>query len=244
MNVRLVSHTPDPEKVVAIAARQCYSPLGAAELAEGLSDEKVGELIRTILESGHMSPTEHASFTFAIEGVSRALSHQLVRHRIASYSQQSQRYVNEEGFDYVTPPSVAANERARRIFEEQMEQARDAYRELVALVPREDARFILPNACETRLVMTMNCRSLYNFFERRLCERAQWEIRDLARAMLECVRKVAPRLFSWVGPPCEMRGYCPEGKMSCGKVEAASRRLIAAADLAKDNGEAGEAGGE
>lgn len=239
MNVKLISYTPDPERVVAIAARQCYSPLGAAELAEGLSDEKVGELIRTILEAGHLSPTEHVSFTFAIEGVSRALSHQLVRHRIASYSQQSQRYVNEQSFSYVIPPSIAANPRARALFERQMEQIRDAYRELVALVPREDARFILPNACETRLVMTMNCRSLYNFFERRLCERAQWEIRGLARAMLERVREVAPRLFSWVGAPCEMRGYCPEGKMSCGKVEATSRRLIAAADLAKDNDEAG-----
>ncbi|MGE5573476.1 MAG: FAD-dependent thymidylate synthase [Bacteroidota bacterium] len=240
MNVMLVSYTPDPERLVAIAARQCYSPLGAAELAEGLSDEKVGDLIRTIIEAGHLSPTEHASFTFTIEGVSRALSHQLVRHRIASYSQQSQRYVNEQGFDYVVPPSVAANEQARRLFEEQMERARDAYRALVELVPREDARFVLPNACGTRLVVTMNCRSLYNFFERRLCERAQWEIRDLARAMLERVREVAPRLFSWVGPPCEMRGYCPEGKMSCGRIESVSRRLIAATDVAEDNGEAGE----
>ncbi|MCR4402629.1 MAG: FAD-dependent thymidylate synthase [Firmicutes bacterium] len=234
MNVVLVSYTPDPERVVAVAARQCYSPLGAAELAEGLSDEKVGELIRTIIEAGHLSPTEHASFTFAIEGVSRALSHQLVRHRIASYSQQSQRYVSERGFGYVTPPSIAADPRARAIFERQMEHARDAYRELVALVPREDARFVLPNACETRLVMTMNCRSLYNFFERRLCERAQWEIRELAREMLRRVRDVAPRLFSWVGPPCEMRGYCPEGKMSCGRAEGTSRCLIAAADLVKD----------
>ncbi|MGE5584169.1 MAG: FAD-dependent thymidylate synthase [Bacillota bacterium] len=240
MNVMLVSYTPDPERLVAIAARQCYSPLGAAELAEGLSDEKVGDLIRTIIEAGHLSPTEHASFTFTIEGVSRALSHQLVRHRIASYSQQSQRYVNEQGFDYVVPPSVAANEQARRLFEEQMERARDAYRALVELVPREDARFVLPNACGTRLVVTMNCRSLYNFFERRLCERAQWEIRDLARAMLERVREVAPRLFSWVGPPCEMRGCCPEGKMSCGRIESVSRRLIAATDVAKDNGETGE----
>lgn len=242
MNVVLVSYTPNPERVVAVAARQCYSPLRATELAEGLSDEKVGELIRTIIEAGHLSPTEHASFTFAIEGVSRVLSHQLVRHRIASYSQQSQRYVNEQGFNYVTPPSIAADPRARALFERQMEQARHTYRELAALVPREDARFVLPNACETRLVMTMNCRSLYNFLERRLCERAQWEIRELARAMLERVREVAPRLFAWVGAPCEMKGFCPEGKMSCGKVEGASRRLIAAADLAKDNDGAGAGG--
>ncbi|MGE5593563.1 MAG: FAD-dependent thymidylate synthase [Betaproteobacteria bacterium] len=242
MNVVLISYTPNPERVVAVAARQCYSALEAAELAEGLSDEKVGELIRTILEAGHLSPTEHASFTFAIEGVSRALSHQLVRHRIASYSQQSQRYVNEQAFTYVVPPSVAADPRARALFEQHMERTRETYRELVKLVPREDARFVLPNACETRLVMTMNCRSLYNFFERRLCERAQWEIRELAQKMLERVREVAPRLFSSVGPPCEMRGYCPEGKMSCGRVEQASRRLIAAADVAKNSSGAGADG--
>jgi len=231
---------------VAIAARQCYSPLGAMQLAEGLSDQKVGDLIRTLLEAGHLSTTEHVTFTFAIEGVSRALSHQLVRHRIASYSQQSQRYVDENGFAYVMPPSVAENPGARELFERQMEQVRETYRELAAMVPREDARYVLPNACETRLVMTMNCRSLYNFFERRLCERAQWEIRGLARAMLDLVKEVAPRLFSWVGAPCEMRGYCPEGKMSCGKVEIVARRLIAATGSAKDKDKNrdGEAEGE
>lgn len=243
MNVRLLSYTPDPERVVAMAARQCYVPLGAAELAQDLSDGKVGDLIRTILDAGHLSPTEHASFTFAIEGVSRALSHQLVRHRIASYSQQSQRYVGEESFAYVVPPSVAAIPEARAVFERQMEQARKAYAELAAVVPREDARFVLPNACETRLVMTMNCRSLYNFFERRLCERAQWEIRALARAMLDIVREVAPRLFSWVGTPCEMRGHCPEGRMSCGRVRTVQDRLAAASKAGAAGGK-GEAEGE
>ncbi len=223
MIVTLLSHTPDPERVVAMAARQCYSPLGVTELEKNLSDEKVGELIQKILEAGHLSPTEHASFTFGIEGVSRALSHQLVRHRIASYSQQSQRYVDEARFEYVVPPTIAAIPGALELFERQVEEARKAYAELAAIVPREDARYVLPNACATRLVVTMNCRSLYNFFELRLCERAQWEIRALARAMLDLVREAAPRLFSRVGPPCEVRGHCPEGRMSCGRAPAAPR---------------------
>ncbi|HXL03822.1 MAG: FAD-dependent thymidylate synthase [Firmicutes bacterium] len=223
MEVSLISYTPEPEMTVAIAARRCYSALESGELASGLSEEDAKKLINTILEAGHLSPCEHASFTFAIEGVSRSLSHQLVRHRIASYSQQSQRYVLESGFKYVVPPTIADNPKARDLFEKQIEEIRETYWKLTEIVPKEDARYILPNACETKLVMTMNCRSLYNFFERRLCNRAQWEIRRLAQGMLECVQQVAPNLFSWVGSPCEMRGYCPEGKMSCGKINSIIR---------------------
>jgi thymidylate synthase (FAD) len=223
MKVRLISYTPDPEMTVAIAARRCYSALGSSELTCGLSPEEAKKLINTILEAGHISPAEHASFTFAIEGVSRSLSHQLVRHRIASYSQQSQRYVSESSFEYVVPPSIAGNPKALDLYEKRIEEIRETYSKLVEMVPKEDARYILPNACETKLVMTMNCRSLYNFFERRLCYRAQWEIRELAQGMLDCVKQVAPNLFSWVGSPCEMHGYCPEGKMSCGKIKSVSR---------------------
>ncbi|HOB88857.1 MAG TPA: FAD-dependent thymidylate synthase [Bacillota bacterium] len=223
MRVTLLSYTPDPEMTVAIAARRCYSALDSSRLTERLSSEEAKKLINMILEAGHLSPTEHASFTFAIEGVSRSLSHQLVRHRIASYSQQSQRYVSEKGFEYVVPPSIARKPEALDLYEKQIEEIRKTYSKLVEMVPKEDARYILPNACETKLVMTMNCRSLYNFFERRLCNRAQWEIRKLARAMLDCVNEVAPNLFSWVGSPCEMHGYCPEGNMSCGKVKSFSR---------------------
>ncbi len=226
MKVRLVSYTPDPEMTVAVAARRCYSALGSCELTCGLSPEEAKKRIQTILEAGHLSPTEHASFTFAIEGVSRSLSHQLVRHRIASYSQQSQRYVSESGFEYVVPPSIAGNPKALELYEKSIEEIRETYSKLAEMVPKEDARYILPNACETKLVMTMNCRSLYNFFERRLCNRAQWEIRRLAQAMLDCVREVAPNLFSWVGSPCEMRGYCPEGKMSCGKIDSVTGQHI------------------
>ena len=220
MEVRLINHTPDPEITVAVAARRCYSSLGSEEVTSGLSPEDVKKLIDTIVKAGHLSPTEHASFTFAIEGVSRSLSHQLVRHRIASYSQQSQRYVGESGFECVVPPTIARNREALDLFEKQIDGIRETYSKLSEIVPKEDARYILPNACETKLIMTMNCRSLYNFFERRLCNRAQWEIRRLAREMLECVREVAPGLFSWIGSPCEMHGYCPEGKMSCGKIKS------------------------
>ncbi|MDI6872206.1 MAG: FAD-dependent thymidylate synthase [Bacillota bacterium] len=221
MKVTLVAYTPDPERVVAAAARLCYSPVGAAELLEGLTDEEVGKFLDKLAEAGHDSPTEHASFTFAVEGVSRALTHQLVRHRIASYSQQSQRYVREDQFDYVMPPSIAAIPQARDLFRRTMADLRDAYSRLVELVPREDARYVLPNACETKVVVTMNARSLKNFFELRCCTRAQWEIRQLAEAMLAEVRKVAPNLFRLAGPTCVARGYCREGRMTCGRLAKA-----------------------
>ena len=220
MKVKLISYTPDPEKTVAIAARRCYSDLDSCDLARDLSSEEAIKLINIIIKAGHLSPTEHASFTFAIAGVSRSLSHQLVRHRIASYSQQSQRYVSESEFEYITPPSIANNPKILEIYKKQIEEIKKAYSKMQEVVPKEDARYILPNACETKLVMSMNCRSLYNFFERRLCQRAQWEIRGLAKMMLDCVKEVAPNLFSWVGSPCQMYGYCPEGKMSCGKIKS------------------------
>jgi thymidylate synthase (FAD) len=221
MKVSLIAHTPDPERVVAAAARLCYSPVGAAVLLEGLTGEEVGRFLDKLAEAGHESPAEHASFTFAVEGVSRALSHQLVRHRIASYSQQSQRYVREDQFDYVTPPSIAKSREGRELFQRTMADLREAYRRLVELVPREDARYVLPNACETKFVITMNARSLKNFFELRCCTRAQWEIRQLAEAMLAEVRKVAPRLFRRAGPACETRGACREGRMTCGRLAKA-----------------------
>lgn len=224
MKVSLIAHTPDPERVVAAAARLCYSPVGATEVLEGLTDEQTARFLDKLAEAGHESPTEHASFTFAIEGVSRALSHQLVRHRIASYSQKSQRYVREDEFEYVTPPSIAAVPEAQELFRRTMAELRRAYSRLAELVPREDARYVLPNACETSLVVTMNARSLKNFFELRCCTRAQWEIRQLAEAMLAEVRRVAPNLFRLAGPTCETRGYCREGRMTCGRLAKAKRQ--------------------
>lgn len=217
MDVTLLYHTPEPERAVATAARLCYAPVGGRELMESLTDEKIRKVLTTIMASGHFSTLEHASYTFAVEGVSRALTHQLVRHRLASYNQQSQRYVKfKEEPPIVRPASVDTNPEAARAFDEAIEACWQAYDKLVqAGVPAEDARYILPNACETKIVVTMNIRELMHFFSNRCCNRAQWEIRELAWKMLELVRPTAPFIFRTAGPGC-MRGACPEGKMCCG----------------------------
>lgn len=217
MRVTLLQYTPEPERTAAAAARLCYSPVGAETIKERMTDEQVHRFLAKIISTGHYSTMEHVSFTFAIEGVSRVLTHQLVRHRIASYSQQSQRYVKEHDFEYIVPPSVVGNPEARRKFEQLMREVRRTYDELVALgVHQEDARYVLANATETKIVVTMNARSLLHFFTLRCCNRAQWEIRDLAREMVRQVREVAPTLFKQAGPAC-LLGPCPEGTMTCGK---------------------------
>jgi thymidylate synthase (FAD) len=219
MEVRLINHTPDPERTVAAAARMCYSPIGAKRIMEDFSDEEVRDFLRKLIQMGHLSPTEHASFTFSISG-SRSMSHQLVRHRIASYSQKSQRYIKEGEFNYIIPPSIRNNPEAEKVFIEEMENIKNAYKRLMELgIHQEDARFILPNACETNLICTFNTRSLYNFFKLRCCTRAQWEIREVAQRMLEEVKKVAPILFEKAGPPCISEGICREGDMSCGRIK-------------------------
>jgi len=217
VKVKLIAHTPEPERVVASAARLCYSGAGALDLKETLTEAEVEKLIKKLISLGHLSPFEHANFTFSIEGISRACSHQLVRHRIASYSQRSQRYVNETDFSYVTPKSIIENEQASLIYVEAINKIMDAYEQLGKLgIPKEDARYILPNATKTKIVCSMNARALYNFFRLRCCNRAQWEIRELAVKMREEVRKVAPILFAIAGPSCETEGVCREGEFSCG----------------------------
>lgn len=241
MKVQLIAHTPNPERVVAAAAKLCYSPVGVDELMEGLTDEKAADFVRMLAGMGHESPTEHASFTFAIEGVSRSLLAQITRHRIASYSVQSQRYVKLEQFKYVTPPEIAADPQAVAAYEEMMESQAKAYEKLTEILKEkhyknlvqagesekaaarkaekmaiEDARFVLPNACDTKMVVTMNARSLHNFFAHRCCNRAQWEIRALAEEMFRLVYRVSPALFETAGPAC-CHGPCPEGRMSCGQ---------------------------
>lgn len=225
LNVLLVSHTPDPEKVIGSAARLCYSAVDVEHLVSRAAAEDQRPFLERLTAVGHLSPTEHASFTFAVEGISRACSHQLVRHRLASYSQQSQRYVSELEFDYVMPPSIAEDGDLRLAFERTMEKVRRSYeflaKKLAAKgysneVAREDARFVLPNAAETKIMITMNARELLHFFSQRLCNRAQWEIRSLALAMLRLLQPVAPSIFREAGPPC-LSGPCPEGTRSCGK---------------------------
>jgi thymidylate synthase (FAD) len=190
MMVKLVRHTPEPERTVAMSARLCYSPIGAAQLEEKISDEQAANLVRKLVSMGHLSTLEHVTFTFAIEGVSRVLTHQLVRHRIASYSQQSQRYVKEHDFETIVPASIASKPEAKAKFDKLMTEIQAMYDEFIALdIPAEDARYILPNATETKIVCTFNARSLLNFFSLRCCTRAQWEIRALANEMLRQCQK-------------------------------------------------------
>lgn len=218
MQVNLLYHTPDPERAVATAARLCYAPVGAAELMETMSDEAVHKVLSTVLKGGHFSTLEHASYTFAIDGVSRAMTHQLVRHRLASYNQQSQRYVEfKEEPDFIMPHTVAADPVLSEAFTKAATAAFEAYKALCdAGVPAEDARYLLPNAAETKIVVTMNIRELLHFFELRCCNRAQWEIQEVAMQMLELVRPTAPYIFLDAGASCARTG-CTEGKMSCGK---------------------------
>lgn len=220
MKVKLLSYTKDPEQIIAVAIRQCYAAVGSSELKKKIDKETRERMIKQVMGSGHTSTLEHASFTFGIEGISRACSHQLVRHRIASFSQQSQRYVNEtkNNFEFVVPPKIKAIKKANVEFLKTMKNLRMVYEDLIGVgVAPEDARFVLPNAASTKIVVTMNARALLHFFELRCCRRAQWEIQELANLMLAQVRKVAPIIFEKAGASCVTTGICWEGeKMSCG----------------------------
>ena len=216
MKVTLLSYTKDAERLCAAAARSCYSKKGAAQLLEAMDEPKAGKAIGEITGMGHHSVIEHASYTYSIEGVSRAMTHQLVRHRIASFSQQSQRYVPLKDASFVTPPSIATEPELRQEFEGLMARAWECYRRLGEKVPAEDARYVLPNACTTNIVVTMNARELWHFFSLRCCRRAQWELREVADEMLRQAKQVSPSIFSEAGPGC-VRGPCPEGRMSCGR---------------------------
>ncbi len=239
--VFLIAHSYEPVKTVAQAAKLCYSSSNIEELGNNLPPEIARDFVEMLVGLGHESPLEHASFTFGIEGISRAVLAQFTRHRIASYSVKSQRYVSEKMFEYVTPPEIEKNPEAKEIYLKAMQDMQDSYDKLAAILTEqhikelvaqgqeekaarkaaeklanEDARFVLPNACETKMVVTMNTRSLLNFFKHRCCNRAQWEIREVAEMMLKEVCKVAPELFTNAGPACA-HGACSEGRMSCGK---------------------------
>jgi len=231
LRVKLLTHTPEPLSVIYAAFRQCYHQGFAGDMWENLisgeiSHEKQAEFVSQTIRSGHESPVEHVSFTFALSAVSRALTHQLVRHRIASYSQQSQRYVDASKMDYILPPAIAKNKKILARYEAFMEEVGKAYEDIKTMLEedgraslaKEDARMVLPQAAASNIVVTMNCRSLLNFFEHRCCTRAQWEIRDCANAMLKECRKVLPEIFNHGGAKCEKLGYCPEGeKFCCGR---------------------------
>lgn len=233
MKVSLLTYTPEPEKLVAAAARLCYSNKEVSEIMDNFTDEKIEEFIDKLVSLGHESPLEHVSFTFGIEGISRACSLQLVRHRIASYSQKSQRYVKENNFYYIKPDSLKNFEANIEIigtidgeqkkveipfsFDTLMDLINDWYAQaLLSKIEPEDARMVLPNACCTSIIVTMNARTLLNFFKHRDCNRAQWEIRAVAREMMKICKDIAPRLFSKAGASCR-HGKCSEGSMSCGE---------------------------
>lgn len=214
MKVRLIAYTPNPDKIAGAAARSCRSPRGASEIVED-DESKLLRSLKVCMQSGHTSVIEHASFTFSVERVSRACTHELVRHRIASYSQQSQRVV-KSGEKYIIPPSISEDRKAEKSYAELMKSVWKSYDGLVnSGIPTEDARYVLPNAAETNIVVTMNARSLINFFRQRCCRHAQWEIRELAYEMLKQVKKVAPTIFANVGPYCVMDGICREDDKLC-----------------------------
>ena len=248
MKVTLLTYTPNPEKTIACAARLCYSASTIDTVYEGLTEEKASDFVEMLAGLGHESPIEHVSFTFGIEGVSRSLLAQITRHRLASFSVQSQRYVKENDFAFVTPPEIEAVPQAKEEFLKAMDASLKSYNKLADILSQkhykafleegktekqaksmaekkaiEDARFVLPNACDTKMILTMNARSLMNFFKHRCCNRAQWEIRAVADEMLRLVYEVAPTLFKNAGPSC-VRGGCSEGKMSCGKMEQVRAR--------------------
>ncbi len=233
LNVVLLRHTPEPEEVVAMAAKLCYSPSGVEDLKEKIESKDQAAFVEKLASIGHLSPIEHVSFSFGIEGISRACSHQLVRHRVASYSQQSQRYVKEEQFDYVIPPSIKQDPALTREFEKFMAEAQENYTKVLKRLEelgykgeagQQDARYLLPNAAETKIVVTMNARELLHFFRVRCCNRAQWEIREMAERMLAHVKRVAPTIFAKSGPGC-LYAPCPEGKMTCGKIEDVRKKF-------------------
>lgn len=242
MKVALIRHTLSPEEVVALGARLCYSKARVDDLLERVSTKDQTDFVHKIMGMGHDSVLEHASFTFGIEGVSRTLLAQITRHRLASFSVQSQRYVSyEKGFGYIVPPKIEAlGEEAVAEFERQMDTMHQWYTAWQQKLGtgeggNEDARFVLPGACETRMMVTMNVRELRHFFSLRMCSRAQWEIRALATEMHRLCMEVAPALFENAGPGC-LRGACPEGEKTCGKMlQIRQERKAWMAQLNNDN---------
>ncbi|MFZ5942509.1 MAG: FAD-dependent thymidylate synthase [Bacillota bacterium] len=231
LRVELLRFTPDPEEIIAMGAKLCYTASGLLELKEGIEEQDQGPFIDKLLDMEHLSPIEHASFTFGVEGVSRSLLAQITRHRIASFSVKSQRYVSEqqkaseEIFNYIIPPKIAElGDEAVQEFESQMKTIQSWYDQWLVKLgnqgekSNEDARFILPNGAETKMIVTMNARQLLHFFNLRCCNRAQWEIRALAIETLKKCKEVAPNIFRNAGPGC-ISGPCPEGKFTCGQAK-------------------------
>lgn len=218
MKIQLLNYTQNPEEAVAQAARLCYSAKTIEQIKESIQEQKPEKMIKKIIKLGHYSVLEHVSFTFGIEGISRVTSHQLVRHRIASYSQKSQRYVKAgEKENFIIPKNVQDKQGLAEEFKRLFAENLSFYQKMLSQdIPAEDARYILPQAMVTSIIFTANARELIHFFRMRCCSRAQWEIRELAISMLKLVKEVTPNIFQNSGPAC-LIGPCPEGKMTCGK---------------------------
>lgn len=218
MKVKLIAHTKNPEQVVTAAIRQCYSAIGASELKKKTDKETRERLIRQVIGSGHTSTLEHASFSFAIEGISRVTEIQMIRHRLASFSIQSGRYVKRNGAKFVIPPKIEGNKEILKKYKKILVLTQNLYEEMVEKgIAAEDARYLQPQSLQIKAVVTMNARELLHFFNLRCCRRAQWEIQELANKMLGLTRKVAPTIFETAGPSCVTEKICWEGKMSCGR---------------------------
>lgn len=213
MKIKLLRRTADAERLCGTAALTSTKSGSPSDIFQSMDPEIAKKIIRKVTGYGHTSVIEHAYFTFSIEGASRAMTHQLVRHRIASYTQQSQRYVTYNTLEeYVTPQSIRADPEAKQLYDKTLEEISETYKKLLEMkIPKEDARFILPNASKTNILVTMNARELRHFFNLRCCARAQWEMREAANEMLKQAKKVAPALFQNAGPSCVEMGFCPEG---------------------------------
>lgn len=236
--VTLITYTREAEQLVCAAAKLCYAS-DSSTIFDNTADD-LDTFLGRLRNMGHLSPFEHASYTFLLERVSRALTHQLVRHRVASYSQRSQRYVSHDSFDYIVPPSLKGKTvdtddgsvDAEEYFRAFMDTASGTYGKLLESLggdseaAKQDARYVLPNAAETKIIVTMNARELFHFFSERLCNRAQWEIRHTADEMLTLVRGVTPVIFRGIGPKCVLLGRCPEGKLTCGKFKEMKEKYL------------------
>lgn len=212
MNVSLLAHTPKPELLICKAAHVCYSDKPIADI----NTDDAPLMIAKLIDSEHLSPLEHVCFTFAIEGISRVCLAQLTRHRLASFSVRSHRYTNVDNNDFVDPVGRDA----------EIQKMINSYKVAVSSgVPKEDARYALPQAATTSLVMTMNARELLHFFALRCCFKAQWEIRQLACQMLNLVKRVAPNIFKKAGAKCQQVGYCSEAQ-PCGKTNMPHKHFL------------------
>jgi thymidylate synthase (FAD) len=217
LNVTLLQNTPEPEKKIAVAARLCYSSLTVSELEEKLDQKTIERLLQTVIERGHHAVLEHAIFTFGIDGVSRVCTHQLVRHRVASFAQQSQRYVRLKGeLDYYTPVFIKANPEALALYKETINRTKETYDRLIEMgIDKEDARYVLPSSTASNIIVTMNVRELFHFLELRMCQRAQDEIRIIAYKMYEILSNISPIIFKYAGPTCKTKGFCKDKVTDC-----------------------------